>query len=155
MLTEGEAMAHWLDVNGNDLRHWRHNAEALVYAANILKQHSDQRETVIWSELLLLGYALEAFLKALLLKRGRLLYKNGKFKGRKDHDLVKMANEIGYLLTRPQQNLMQELTKVVKWAGRYPVHLRGPEPESVYWNGRRAYDLLESLMESLRTELDK
>ena len=147
-------MVHWLDDSGNNLRHWRHNAEALVYAAEILKQHPDQRETVIWSELLLWGYALEVFLKALFLRRGRLLYKNGEFVGPKHHDLVEMANEVGHALTLPQGNLMGELAKVVKWAGRYPVELRGSKPQSVYWDDAY-YVPLESLIESLRAELDK
>jgi hypothetical protein len=147
-------MDHWLDDSGNNLRHWRYYAEALVYAAEILKQHPDRRDTVIWSELLLWGYALEAFLKALFLKEVGPLYENGKFKGRTDHDLVKMANKVGHALTRPQCNLMGELTKVIKWAGRYPVQLRGPKPQSVYWDDAY-YIPLESLIESLRAELDK
>jgi hypothetical protein len=153
-------MTSQADIEGNNLAHWRDMAEDLAYAAEILKQHQSHsnetcRDKVTLGELFLWGAALEDFLKALYLKRGGFLYEAGEFKGRTGHDLVKMAGDVKFSLTSSQGRVLEILTKILKWAGRYPVPRQGSQLISLYWMDEGDHAVLESMIESLRTALDK
>jgi hypothetical protein len=147
---------------GNNLAHWQRTAESLVSAAQILRTRSgDLREAhwgTLWPELMLWGFAVEDFLKALRLKNAidsrnpdQLLFQNGALRAR-THDLVRLAERAGFPLNPFQQNLLEQLTRAIRHGGRYPVPTNG-ELMSYYWYGQEGDDELDSIISALRDRL--
>jgi hypothetical protein len=145
-------MTSKVEVIGNDPKMWQQRAEELLDAADVLRQNRKGLPGRLWSELLLRGCALENLLKCLYVSRGRALYVNDKLSAMKDHDLAKMAQEAGYPCTKQDSLLMSKLTRVVRWAGRYPVQAKGSDPESVEWFPSDDGDL-DQLVDSVVTKI--
>jgi hypothetical protein len=154
---------------GNDIRRWKSMAEALAYNANVLTQHRHQHQEdrnpyqqrleissvdMDFASLVLWGYALECLLKCLRLKRGHPLVKNGKYIWVKNHDLVQMAQEVSFVLTDSQRRILESLSAIAKWSGRYPIDTT-PKGTflSHYWEDPKDDGDLEILVESLRLEI--
>lgn len=81
---------------------------------------------------LLAGLAVENFAKAILIQRKQLRNEpitNGDFfrLGGSDHDLVRLAHEAGLDLSEGEESLLLELSRFVRWRGRYPVPKRKPD----------------------------
>ena len=83
--------------------------------------------------LLLAGFGFESLLKAILLRqmyfRGEALTQPGK-KGQaflvgslKSHNLVALAQQANVPLDAAETRLLERLTTIVTWAGRYPVSI--------------------------------
>jgi hypothetical protein len=73
---------------------------------------------------MLLGYAIECALKGLWVKGGNKIVAGGKYigvTGAKDHDLAQLAKAVGFSLTVAESDVLQRLSKFVRFAGRYPV----------------------------------
>jgi hypothetical protein len=73
---------------------------------------------------MLLGYAIECSLKGLWLRQGNEIIKNGKYvgiPGVPDHDLLRLSHAVGYVPTDAEADVLQHLTKFIRFAGRYPV----------------------------------
>jgi hypothetical protein len=73
---------------------------------------------------MLLGFALECCLKALWVRKGRKIVRNGKYKGvtgAKDHNLVQLAAAAGFTPTTAERDVLRRLSNFVRFAGRYPV----------------------------------
>ena len=154
---------------GNDPERWRRKAEALTYNAEVLTQHRLNYEQeqdryqeehrlsgvdMMFASLVLWGYAVECFLKCLSLKRGKLQVRNGKFVGRRSHDLIKMANDADFPRSESQQTVLTNLSVVLQWSGRYPM-ATDPEQtfQSHYWHQPDHDEVLRELVESLRREI--
>jgi hypothetical protein len=73
---------------------------------------------------MLLGYAIECALKALWVRKGNALVKDGKFLGVKrtrNHDLVQLAAAVGFQLDSSEQRVLLHFSKAAMFAGRYPI----------------------------------
>jgi hypothetical protein len=73
---------------------------------------------------MLLGFALECCLKALWVRKGNKIVRNGRYKGvtgAKDHNLVQLAAAAGFIPTTAETDVLRRLSKFVRFAGRYPV----------------------------------
>lgn len=73
---------------------------------------------------MLLGYAIECSLKGLWLRRGNEIIKNGKYvgiPGVPDHDLLRLSRAVGFMPKPAEADVLQHLTKFIRFAGRYPV----------------------------------
>jgi hypothetical protein len=73
---------------------------------------------------MLLGYAIECALKCLWVKKGNKIVANGKYvgvPGAKDHDLMQLSKAVGFLPTMTESDVLQRLSKFVRFAGRYPI----------------------------------
>jgi len=155
---------------GNNMKRWKSMAEALAYNASVLTQHRRQHQEdrnqyqqrleissvdMDFASLVLWGYALECFLKCLRLKRGHSLVKSRKLVWVKNHNLVQMAHEVSFVLTVSQGRILESLSAIVKWSGRYPLDTT-PKGTffSHYWEDPKDDDNLEILVESLRLEID-
>jgi hypothetical protein len=146
-------MASWLGNHGNNWEAWLGSAKILWRAAEVLNL---QKQSELWDvERMLQGYALEALLKSWYLKNGGQLYNSeGKFclRGQaKSHNLIALADAIGYALDARFRTMADRLTRFVRWAGRYPVGLKDEE-SSASW-GSSDQVLLNELVASLETEL--
>jgi hypothetical protein len=146
-------MDSWLGEHGNNWRAWAGSAETMLRAAKILNR---QAQNKLWDvELMLQGYVLEDLLNSWYLKNGGQLYDSkGKFclKGKtRNHNLIALADAIGYSLDTRFHKMADRLTRFVRWAGRYPCGLTDEET-SAFW-GPSDQTLLDELVTSLHTEL--
>jgi hypothetical protein len=121
--------------SANNTISWMRTAEGLIAAALILRQSRPRPEGVLemrpsevravdhllWPELMLWGLSIEDLLKCLILRHGGKLAKDGKFVGRKNHDLGGLATDAHFSLDDSEGSVIDTLSRAVKWAGRYPV----------------------------------
>jgi len=121
--------------SANNTIAWMRTAEGLIATSMILRQNRSRPEHIIemgrnevrnvdhllWPELMLWGLSIEDLFKCLILKQGGRLVKDGKFVGRKNHDLGALAAEAHFALDDSQGSVIDTLSRAVKWAGRYPV----------------------------------
>lgn len=73
---------------------------------------------------MLLGYAIECSLKGLWVRQGNRIIENGRYvgiPGVPDHDLLRLATAVGFSPTAAERDVLQHLTKFIRFAGRYPV----------------------------------
>lgn len=73
---------------------------------------------------MLLGYSLECLFKALWLRNGNELVRDGRYigvKGANDHDLVQLARASKFSPTPNELAVLKRLTNFLRFAGRYPV----------------------------------
>ena len=73
---------------------------------------------------MLLGYALECGFKALWVRRGNKIVRNGRYggvTGAKDHNLVQLAQAADFIPKPAETDVLRRLSKFVRFAGRYPV----------------------------------
>ena len=147
---------------GNDPEVWIETAEALVYNAQVLKRHRDESKAPnatadvnrTFAELLLWGYALEAFFKSLFLKRGGTLVVGEAFDssvGMGNHDLVKMALKANFPLDSTQQDALTRLSPILLWGGRYPIAKASSGTfVPCYWSQPEDDTTVEQIIESIK-----
>jgi hypothetical protein len=70
---------------------------------------------------LLYGYAVENLLKGLFVKKHPGVTAGDRIQVPTHHDLPELAKEAGYAATTSETELMERLTTVITWSGRYPV----------------------------------
>lgn len=90
---------------------------------------------------MLLGYALECAFKALWLKRGNVLIRDGRYvgvKGAQDHNLLQLARASGFLPSAKETDVLTRLSKFARFAGRYPV---GKAPDEAKPDGLTQEDV--------------
>jgi hypothetical protein len=91
--------------------------------------HRDRGGEIVMPMLLcvramLLGYAIECSLKALWVRKGNELIRNGRYRGvtgAKDHNLPQLAQAAGFIPTATEADVLHRLSKFSQFAGRYPV----------------------------------
>lgn len=73
---------------------------------------------------MLLGYAVEAYLKALWLTKGNVIAESGQLApvpGGRSHRLVPLADKVGIALSEPERDVLERLPAFIRFAGRYPI----------------------------------
>jgi hypothetical protein len=73
---------------------------------------------------MLLGYAIECVLKALWLRQGNKLVREGKYRGvtgAGDHNLLSLAEVAGFESTAIEADVLRRLSNFIRFAGRYPI----------------------------------
>jgi hypothetical protein len=128
-----------------DTRLWIGKADELIIAANflepeVLKYWSEfkgensqtmvvpKRKCLQEAYLLLIAYALENFLKALLVHQNQKTLKGFLHlnlpKYLHNHDLIKLASQAGFKIALPEEELFSRLSRFSMWAARYPLPTR-------------------------------
>ena len=118
-----------------DAHSWFQQAEQFYLAAQLLVPALERQRPIteetnsravgsLKSVLLLLAISVENALKSVKAKKGEITVSGGKidkraFGGRGGHDLVGLANSIKFPLSAKEKELLEQLTEVVIWAGRY------------------------------------
>ena len=113
---------------------WLSNAKSLKLGASIFKPHFDTELPTNRSEktegfktslgpiyLLLVGFSIENYAKAVSIKFDPNVTENGKLKRLKRHDLLGLLSDIDFILSSEEEELVERLEQFVLWAGRYPV----------------------------------
>lgn len=119
---------------GNSPDTWRLCAGDLLAAAAVLRAHrvstdsGSSGSTDAWrlhpAELMLAGMAIECLLKALWVKQGHELAKDGEYvrvSGAGAHDLVQLADVLQLTLTDLERDVLRRLSHFIEYSGRYPV----------------------------------
>ncbi|MBA4159739.1 MAG: hypothetical protein H0X65_20025 [Gemmatimonadetes bacterium] len=116
---------------------------------------------------MLVAYAMENYLKAALVQRHARTWKpeverSGKLpQALKNHDLVELAQQVGFTLDLPEEDLLRRLERCSVWFGRYPIPLNardlGPRAFSdgqqynLSWFGGNDLDSVQALLQRFRT----
>lgn len=111
-----------------------------------------------------MGMAIECYLKALYLANGNILHDGKKQKKFGSHDLVRMAKEVGFLVTPDQEKVLKYISMYVRIKGRYPVpitlddmkmHSADIKPFEKYgirWN-ETSYEICNDMIRSLEERI--
>ena len=129
-------MEYTFDYMANSPHFWKQKALDLLMASRILRQAEESSEMEIdgkkvkmpflrsfWTKLMIRAFALECLIKALWLKNGNTLYRDEKYVGiggMRCHDLSKMFETVGIILSDEKRNLLDRLSAVSVAHGRYP-----------------------------------
>jgi hypothetical protein len=167
---------------GNSSAAWQSVADDLLIASQVLKERAaslDLTSLVAGDpipvegrlgavELMLKGMAIECLLKALWLKRGNMLIKNGKYvrvRGAGDHDLPQLASAAKFVINDLETDLLRRLSHFIQYGGRYPVprdaaklrptrSLRGGNAPATTWSSPSDGKLFDALVSRLVFLLD-
>ncbi len=153
---------------------WLEKGESLQLASEILLEEVENTNTprskmelghkIVDPAYLLAGYALENFFKGIGIGKG--IYevdKENKFTGA-SHKLINIAKKIEFKLSKEETELLERLTIVIVWAGRY-ISPKGPiflsddidAIESGSWNEsweKKSIPLLRALYKRAHDELE-
>lgn len=141
---------------------WAVTLEEAEIALSLHASHrQESRRRVVMPMLLavramLLAYALECHFKALYLRRGNELVSAGKYvgvNGANDHDLLQLAHVTKFVPTKAEGDVLQRLSKFLRFAGRYPVGKTAGDMEpnaltdsDVGFFSKRDFRIAESLL---------
>lgn len=164
---------------GNSPHTWRLCAGDLLAAAAVLREHRENLNPhsvpvpngwrIHPPELMLNGMAIECLLKALWVKRGHMLAKDGRYVPVPDagpHDLVQLAGVLQLALSGLEKDVLRRLSHFIEYGGRYPVPTdadklrltrtpRGGRAEATHWNtpsDQRHFDAVVSRLNLLLDE---
>lgn len=171
------------DKIGNLPEAWELSADHLLSASRILKKHRDNfnpsslkvgeeipdEGKILASELMLKGYAVECLLKAVWVKKGNLLAKDGKYiriKGCGNHDLIQIAKVVSLEFEDKQIDILKRLSIYITSAGRYPISVDwnnvkiqrlfdGGKGIPTYWRIPTDDKLFEDIISIINAELNK
>jgi hypothetical protein len=120
-------------------------------------------------ELMLNGMAIECLLKALWVKRGHTLAKDGKYvpvPHAGAHDLVQLARVLHLTLSSLEKDVLRRLSHFIEYGGRYPVPTdanklqltrtpRGGRAEATHWNTPSDQRLFDTVVSRVNRLLDE
>jgi hypothetical protein len=114
---------------------------------------------------LLYGFAMENALKGLIIAKQPAVVSRSILDTRiNTHDLVRLAKDAGFTLNNDERHVLERISIVVKWAGRYPVardvHTqkrigRSFVPTNRFLNWISWQDVIREFFERVRTELEQ
>jgi len=182
MLSESRQIAMY-DQVGNLPAAWEMSADSLLAAASLLRAARENSGTAPPqvgdpvsegeksqpSELMIRGFALECFFKALWVKKGNQLASGGKLqpiKGAAPHDLLQLADTVAFQCGPNERDVLKRLSLFTTSVGRYPIATEwgrtriqksfdGGSGPPTYWASPRDYTTYDALVARLVAELDK
>jgi len=168
---------------GNFFASWRLAADDLLIASQVLKERAESfdRNSLAAGdpippegrlgavELMLKGMAIECLLKALWLKLGNTLVKDGRYvgvRGAADHDLPQLASAAKLAINDLETDLLRRLSHFIRYGGRYPVPKdaselmltrspRGGAAAATVWSSPSDGKLFDALVSRLSSLLEE
>ena len=164
---------------GNDYRKWMHTAQALFAASTILTRQRERacaglgpgpgkapiEILTFWTELMLATFGIECLIKAIWVKQGHQLARNGKYIPmiqNERHQLVSLCREAGIVLDAREADVLKRISIIARTIGRYPIPRRAHEtrPRQFYrqtgspfsWSSDDDH-VVENFVVRLKTEL--
>jgi hypothetical protein len=155
---------------GNDYRKWKHTAERLFVGSKMLNRERERvRRTMrppceapseiftLWISLMLTAFGIECLIKAIWLKQGHQLARDGKYVEmikHERHQLVELCGAARIALDSRQTQVLQRISEIAGSIGRYPIGRRSSEADrGRVWSGR--YDrVIEDFIAKLQTQLN-
>jgi len=135
--------AQAFDRLGNEYKNWKITAQELWASAAVLYREREKAEAgiagiagpskapiemlTLWVDLMLRGFAIECLLKALWVRNGNKIAKDGKYQNvtkTEKHDLVDLCQTVGFPAIPSEMAILRKLSKLVRATGRYPIAKR-------------------------------
>ena len=154
---------------GNDYQEWIITAHALIAASAILNRERERVETpfkpgptpmesrTFWVELMLDAFGIECLIKAIWLKQGHQLARDGKYVGmmrKEGHRLERLCRAAGIVLHQREEETLVRLSDIAGSIGRYPIPSRAPQTTAAHrWSSPEDYEIIENLIARLEREL--
>ncbi len=157
---------------GNDYQYWKHTAQELFASSDILKRERERVEPTVkpghpapieiltsWTELMLAAFGIECLIKAIWLKQGHQLARNGKYVGmmrNEGHRLEKLCRKAGIVLNEREEEVLTRISNIAGSIGRYPIPSRaGQTTDALWWSSPSDDDIVENRIVRLKKELRK
>ena len=154
---------------GNDHHHWDYTAKRLFAASKMLNRERNRiRATMrppckapieiftLWVELMLTAFGIECLIKAIWLKQGHQLARDGKYVEmikKERHQLVKLCGAAGIALNRREAHALQRISEIAGSIGRYPIARRSSEADRRRSWGSTFDRVIEDFIVKLETQL--
>ena len=106
---------------------------------------------------MLLAFGVECLIKAIWVKQGNILARDGKYVPMcktERHDLVRLCGVAGIALNPTEREALGRISRIAHSIGRYPVS-RSAEDRSQYTWGTNDDQIIEALIARLKAELRK
>jgi hypothetical protein len=126
---------------GNDPQNWTANAETLFEGSKVLKREMERSvqsgqltsySFTAWIEVMLTAFGIECLIKAIWLKQGNQLARDGIYVPiieRERHQLVKLCGAAGVALNKQEVEVLERMRDIALSIGRYPIPLRAGQSE--------------------------
>ena len=105
--------------------------------------------------LMLCAFAMECYLKALWLKQGRELTKDGEYVGPKSHDLERLSKELGVINKLSPGEI--HVLRVLTWfgiKGRYPICKNSKQEEKMFgWGNPEDDENFKNIIDKIEAEI--
>lgn len=154
---------------GNDHRTWANFAQALFAASAILRRERE-RETAnlhgsgvapkemltVWIEPMLTSFGIECLVKALWVKQGHEIARDGKYISiikNEGHRLVRLCDAVGIHINSRERDTLQRISGIARSVGRYPIPLSASEP-NCDWSSEDDH-VIENFILRLKKDLRK
>jgi hypothetical protein len=135
------------DRVGNDYQIWAMFARALFTASAILKREREREEAkldrsgavrvvpaemfTVWIEPMLASFGIECLVKALWVKHGHEIARDGKYIPiikNEGHRLVSLCQAVGIPLNNREQDTLKRISDIARTIGRYPIPKSASDP---------------------------
>jgi hypothetical protein len=156
---------------GNDYEEWKITAHELFASSAILNRERERVETpfkpgpspmenrTFWVELMLDAFGIECLIKAVWLKQGHRLARDGNYIPmirKEGHRLEKLCRVAGIALNQREEETLTRLSDIAGSIGRYPIPSRvSQRAVALRWSNPDDYEIIENIIARLETELRK
>ena len=153
--------------SGNNYRNWFNTASRLLADSATLRRKTRRIRNslrhgakpppemlTVWTEVMLAGFAVECLIKAVWLKTGNELVRDGEHKGilrNERHQLVPLCDRIGIPLSSTERRSAHGLSRIILGVGRYPIP-RKPSEAAISW-GNKDNSVVSTFVERLKLML--
>jgi hypothetical protein len=153
---------------GNDHRNWKHIAQMLFAASEVLTRERERAEAnlksgpapkeslTLWIELMLAAFGIECLIKATWLTQGHRLADKGKYvpmMKKERHRLEKLCAVAGIVLSQREEQALVELSDIAGSIGRYPIPSRAPQTtDALGWSSANDH-IIENLVRRLKIQI--
>lgn len=155
---------------GNDYEEWRNTAHELLVSSAILNRERERVETTVqhghrvpmetrtfWVELMLDAFVIECLIKAIWLKQGHQLVRDGKYvplPAEGGHRLEKLCGTTGIPLNQREEETLARLSDIAGSIARYPIPRRAPKTfGGLWWSEPDDFEIIEKFIARLEKEL--
>src|SRR6266404_4142177 len=131
---------------GNNYRNWMHTGQTLFAGSTILAHESERARAnlrhggkapiellTVWTELMLAAFGIECLVKAIWLKQGHELARDGKYVPivqNEGHRLVRLCRAVGINMDARDQDALERISIIARSIGRYPIARRAYETQA-------------------------
>jgi hypothetical protein len=158
------------DRLGNSIVQWRRSGVQLLASAQVLSRERERAEPkgggsgkapmemlTFWVELMLCAFGIECLLKALWLKKGGTLARNGRYQkviGKENHNLANLCRVVSFQISARETAVLDKISEIARSAGRYPIATTSESmhEETGSWDGIED-KVLERFLVKLDAEL--
>src|SRR5947208_13225415 len=145
-----------------------YTAQALFAGSTILARESERARANLrlggkapmellttWTEPMLAAFGIECLIKAIWVKQGHSLARNGKYipmLKNEGHQLVPLCRVAGIALDAREKDALERISRIAPTIGRYPIPRRYHEMVALGWSSKDT-SIIKGFVLRLNTEL--